>query len=227
MVTFRIGASALAFSVPKFEIGETLHYWLDIRYDWHGQLKLLHHCLVFPPHSWVIEMDKEKTKNTNQEGISTKSAFFETVQEQKKKLSGAQRRKLRKEQNRSERMLLREMRLSEKRTVAALGRVLGEAEVSTVDWVERPRGRRYSVFIPGPIEDLKSVKERIGRQNPGLNVDLWYLRTNIRENGGQNLKFTIDMKSFLTLRAMGFEAYYGLKKVTFRKLNNPKPWRKH
>ncbi|KAG5867980.1 hypothetical protein JTB14_036488 [Gonioctena quinquepunctata] len=43
IVTFRISASALTFGVPKFKAGKTLHNWLDIRYDWHGQVT---HCHI-------------------------------------------------------------------------------------------------------------------------------------------------------------------------------------
>lgn len=85
-----------------------------------------------------------------------------------------------------------------------------------------PKFQSFSVFIPGKQISFKRFQTIITKQKTGLNPQQWFMTNKIDTESGRNIFLKVDCESATMLEAMNFLIKWGLKVVTFEKVNDDK-----
>jgi hypothetical protein len=107
------------------------------------------------------------------------------------------------------------------RKVEGLGELWEGMELKVVDFKDLPKRPRVLVRIPGTMEVTKFMS-RLRIQNPKLNTANWAFLSRKVVGREQTLALSIDPDSFKALAGENFKAFWGMRRVIFRNLEDDK-----
>lgn len=105
--------------------------------------------------------------------------------------------------------------------VTLFGNLWEDSQLSAVDSKNIPK--RYKIrIILKDSDDESNIRNRLLRQNSGLNVKDWFMLERCIEGDDLIINYSVDEEALRSLEKLEFKVYYKLGRVTIKVLDYDK-----